>query len=178
MNTTVTPSDEPTKLAEKPEWISKLEEADNIGTAFTLVHDAIGFKQTQLGAHNDGLLALLGIYLSKNHVTWSQVSVKQNETSFGKAFKNIDKEIGKRLCVSGTIVQINEGSLINEGLLSSNGNLYHFGNFGDSGDLESMSYARMCGFVVGLFDYKNSGGGTGHAVELIGVWDLPENKKK
>jgi hypothetical protein len=30
--------------------------------------------------------------------------------------------------------------------------------------------------VTGKYSYANSGGGTGHAVTLVGVFDLPENK--
>lgn len=32
--------------------------------------------------------------------------------------------------------------------------------------------------VTGNYDYSNSAGGTGHAVDLVGMFDLPENKPK
>lgn len=36
--------------------------------------------------------------------------------------------------------------------------------------------ARFCGVVTGLYDDSNSGVGVGHAVQMVGMFDLPENK--
>jgi hypothetical protein len=36
--------------------------------------------------------------------------------------------------------------------------------------------ARFCGVVTGLYDYSNSGGGTGHTADIVGMFDLPESK--
>jgi hypothetical protein len=30
--------------------------------------------------------------------------------------------------------------------------------------------------VTGRYDYHDSGGGTGHAVQVVGMFDLPENR--
>ncbi len=38
------------------------------------------------------------------------------------------------------------------------------------------SQERFCGVVTGLFDYANSGGGTGHAVAIVGLFDIAENR--
>jgi len=63
------------------------------------------------------------------------------------------------------------------GLVMSNaGNLFHFDAVGSTGTLVGTNYARICGVITGLYDYSNSAGGTGHAVQIVGMFDLPENK--
>jgi hypothetical protein len=32
--------------------------------------------------------------------------------------------------------------------------------------------------VAGKYDYVNSGGGTGHAVAAVGMFDLPDNRRR
>lgn len=161
-----------------PTWVGRLAEASTVTEAIGVISNGPGFEQEDIGSRNSGAEALHVLWLRSHPLQWSDVSVKTNETSFGKIKKNSEKELGKKLCFSGTIIQIEETRTTSFGLLGSNGNLYRFVNYGGSGDLQARDYARMCGVSIGLFDYHNSGGGTGHAVEVAGVWDLPENKKK
>lgn len=44
-----------------------------------------------------------------------------------------------------------------------------------TGRLVEDSRARLCGFVTGKYSYSNSGGGSSHAVQLVGMFKLPEN---
>ncbi len=131
---------------------------------------------------SDGAV-LLALWASK-HMTWTDVAVKKDETSFALVRKDSDEARGKRLCTSGQIVQIEVQKVpgagkVSEGLLMSNaGNIYNFIAVGSSGDLVQQSYARFCGVVTGNYDYANSGGGQGHAVEAVGMFDLPQNKPK
>lgn len=123
---------------------------------------------------------LLGAWAAK-HLQWRDVVVAKDETSHARVQKDVLNELGKRLCTRGTIVQINtvriaEGTIY-VGLLANNAmNLFHFAAARSTGDLVQSSGARFCGIVTGRYDYKNSGGGTGHAVDVVGVFDLPENK--
>lgn len=116
------------------------------------------------------------------HLAWTDVYVANDETSFGKIRKDSEEEIGKRMCISGSIIQIevvklDVGKKVSVGLLMSNGgNIYHFVNALSSGEIVQNKYARTCGFVVGAYSYANSGGGTSHGVDLVGIFDLPENK--
>ena len=128
---------------------------------------------------NPGKLCV-ALWAGKNF-KWDMVKVVKNETTPGLVFKNSEKEVGKKLCVSGTIVQISESASLNisEGLLYSNtGQLFNFTNAGSSGNLDKddNDHGRFCGIVVGTYTYSNSGGGTGHAVDVVGMWDLKENK--
>jgi hypothetical protein len=124
--------------------------------------------------------ALLALW-AMNRLRWSDVAVAKDETSFALVQKDSDEERGKRLCTSGNIAQIakeavGDDKVYNGLLVSGGGNIYKFTAVGSSGALVERSWARFCGFVTGRYDYSNSGGGTGHAVSVVGMFDLPENK--
>jgi hypothetical protein len=115
---------------------------------------------------------------------WADVAVAKDETSFALVRKDADEARGKRMCTSGQVVQIEVQKIPGAGkhseglLMSSAGNIYNFIAAGSSGELVERSYARFCGVVTGKYDYSNSAGGEGHAVEIVGLFDLPENKPK
>jgi hypothetical protein len=46
---------------------------------------------------------------------------------------------------------------------------------GSSGALVEGSHTGICGVAIGRFDYTNSMNGVAHAVQLVGMFDLPEN---
>ncbi len=137
-------------------------------------------EDRQAGGEENLGAACASIYFLENGLPWSQVGVQKDETSPGLIMKNSAKERGKRICATGRIIEIHEdkSGKASNGLLSSySGTLYHFEAFGSSGTLTEGGQGRLCGFVVGQFHYRNSGGGVGHAVDVLGVWDLPENKR-
>lgn len=126
--------------------------------------------------------ALMLSVWAMGHVAWADVGVAKDETSFALVQKDPDEARGKRLCATGSIVQIQlaktEYGKMYEGLLHTyGGNLVRFLAAGSSGELVESSEARMCGVVTGKYDYSNSGGGTGHAIEVVGMFDLPANRK-
>jgi hypothetical protein len=108
------------------------------------------------------------------------VGVAKDETTYALVRKDSDEARGKRLCATGMLIQIevqkSAGSKFFDGLLiTDGGSIFRFLTVGSSGDLVERSRARVCGVVIGTYDYSNSGGGTGHAVQLVGMFDLPEN---
>lgn len=122
---------------------------------------------------------LLAAWAARN-LSWDDVSVKKNETSFALVQKDSDEARGKRMCQSGYLVQISKtdmptGKVYNGLLTTYGGDLLDYYAAGSTGSLVARSRARFCGVVTGKFDYSNSGGGTGHAVEIVGMFDLPEN---
>ena len=124
--------------------------------------------------------ALLALW-SVKRLNWVDVAVAKNETTFASVLKDAEEARGKRLCVQGSIVEIevektSEGKVF-DGLLHDYArNIYKFSAVGSSGDLVGGSQSRFCGIITGKFDYSNSGGGTGHAIKLVGMFDLPANK--
>jgi hypothetical protein len=139
---------------------------------------------------SDGAV-LFAMWAAKAMV-WTDIAVTKDETTYGLVRKNSGETRGKRLCTTGTIIEIMEqrwrGSRFGGteerkvaiGLTSprADGDLFEFVAVGSSGKLVQDSRARFCGVVTGYRDYANSMGGTSHAVTLIGMFDLPENRPK
>lgn len=129
---------------------------------------------------SDGAL-LLAVW-GTDRLRWADVAVAKDETSTALVQKDPEEERGKRLCASGTIVEIKverfDGGKAYVGeLMTGGGSIFRFYTVGSSGALVGQSWARVCGVVVGKYDYSNSVGGATHAVALVGMFDLPENRK-
>lgn len=161
---------------EPPSPLELIEKEATAAGAFAvarpLMEDA--FDETSLGAQ-------LFAYWAAAHLTWSDVHVEKDETSPGLVKKDAEAQRGKRLCYSGTIIQIakaelGDGRHVFVGLLMTNRrDIFHFLAAGSTGALVEDSRARICGFVTGAYSYSNSGGGSSHAVQVVGMFRLPEN---
>lgn len=116
------------------------------------------------------------------HLQWSDVAVARNETSFALVKKDSDEARGKRMCASGQLIQIAKQDVGNDKvysglLITGNSDLLSFFAAGTTGALVERSRARFCGIVTGTYDYANSGGGVGHAIAAVGMFDLPGNRQ-
>ena len=127
---------------------------------------------------------IFGAWASKN-MKWTDVAVAKDETTPELVLKDPDEERGKRVCFTGKIVQISvektDVGKFNVGIMMVgyySVTLFHFLNVGSSGSIVEKTQARLCGVVTGKYTYSNSGGGTGHSIQIVGMWDLPENKPK
>lgn len=125
--------------------------------------------------------ALFALWAAK-WMSWPDAVVMKNETTFASVMKDPDEARGKRLCIQGTIIEIavvktDNGKLFDGLMHDYSGSIYKFSAAGSTGDLVEASAARFCGIITGRYDYSNSGGGSSHAVKLVGMFDLPANKK-
>jgi hypothetical protein len=114
-----------------------------------------------------------------DRMLWADVAPKMDETSVPLVKKDPDEERGKRMCFAGFIVQIEKAGKAYSGLLMGPPPLRQIIAFyavRSTGDLVEHKDARLCGFVIGKYDYKNSGGGSSHAIQMVGMFDLPENR--
>lgn len=118
---------------------------------------------------------------------WASTDMKWGELQAAEAgkyalvMKDADSQRGKRLCTKGVIVEIHADKTLPKkvftgGMFDEGGRLYRFLAVGSTGEIVGNSPARFCGVVTGRNDYHNSVGGVAHAVHLIGMFDLPENK--
>ncbi|HEU4576997.1 MAG TPA: hypothetical protein VFS67_01995 [Polyangiaceae bacterium] len=119
---------------------------------------------------------------STDHLTWEEIQALP-ETKHAKVLKDPDAERGKKNCYSGNIVEIQVDRSAGKpvylgGLVTGSGVVMRFAAVGSTGELVAKSYAKFCGVTTGKYSYSNSGGGTTHAVFLVGMFDLPENKPK
>lgn len=118
--------------------------------------------------------ALFALWSMKK-LRFADVSVVNDETTPQLVLKDSVEELGKRLCYSGSLVQIEveriqSEKMTNGLLLTPGGSLIRFFAAGSSGSLVQGDQARICGAVTGKHDYANSAGGTGHAIKVVGMF--------
>lgn len=123
----------------------------------------------------------LAVWLAERG-TLTDVAVERDETSVKLAKKDIAQARGKRTCVRGRVVQVVRDAtypkpLYSGTLATSSYDFVHYLAAGSSGTLVSGNSARLCGVVTGLFTYDNLGGNKTDAVQMVGMFDLPENRR-
>lgn len=145
--------------------------------------EAIAVTRPHMGDTHDEMsdgAFLLGMWAAEN-LRWQDVHVEDDETSFGMIKKHSEPERGKRMCWTGRIVQIAREDLGEAGgvytglLMTRRHDIIHFVAAGSTGELVEESRARFCGAATGQYSYSNSGGGTSHAVQMVGMFRVPEN---
>lgn len=147
--------------------------------------DAFGFAKVNMADEVDQVspgAAIFSLWAARR-MRWSDVYVAQDETTFGMVQKDSSPQLGKRMCSSGQVNEIHAetpetgGHLATGQLTSDSGHVYHFVAAGSSGSITQDSYATLCGMVAGNYTFSNSIGGTTHTVEIVGMFDLPANRK-
>lgn len=160
----------------EPSPLEKLLATPSLADAIELVKA----KMTDTDDETSPGAIMLALWASE-HLELDDVRVRKNETSFPLVRKDSDASRGKRMCIRGRIIQIakekaGERTLWSGLMLSGYSEIASFIAAGSTGNLVQNSRARLCGIVIGTYDYSNSGGGKGHAVSLVGMFDLPENR--
>jgi hypothetical protein len=114
---------------------------------------------------------------STRHLHWSDVS--SSKTTPAKVFKDTTSEFGKPYCGRGYIVQLSKTNYSDyfEALISAGSDIVHLSAVGDTGELVQGMDGGFCGIVTGTYTYSNTGGGTTHAIDVVGMFDLPSNRK-
>lgn len=102
---------------------------------------------------------------------------------FAMVMKDADTQRGKLLCPSGHVIEIEidrsvKQKIYSGGMYDDAGRIYRFIAVGSTGEIVQGSRAKFCGIIIGQHHYGNSVGGVAHAVQLVGMFDLPENKTK
>jgi hypothetical protein len=123
---------------------------------------------------------LLGLW-AREHLSWSDVKARRDETTIARIRKDPSREQGKRMCQSGRILQIaaepaDHGHEFRGVLMNAFDEHVSFVAVGSAKGLVRRSQAQFCGIVTGVLNYKNRGGGTTHSVQMVGMFDLPGNR--
>lgn len=123
---------------------------------------------------------MLALWAS-DRIEWKELAAVPS-THAALVLKDSEDQLGKRICSSGEIVEIFANELagkvyVGELVNLDSGSIYRFIALRSTGDLVEHSDARFCGIVTGKVDYANSMGGESHAIQLVGMFDLPENHK-
>ena len=119
---------------------------------------------------------------SREHLNWTDLqALKPSKASL--VMKDADTQRGLRLCPTGYIGEITADDSLGTpkvftgGLIDNSGQIYRFIAVKSTGEIVKGSTAKFCGIVTGRLMFSNSVGGTTHAVSLVGMFDLPENRK-
>ncbi|HJN77236.1 MAG TPA: hypothetical protein QGF58_25145 [Myxococcota bacterium] len=146
----------------------------------TSLSAALGLMKSELADSYDDLDpgTVMLAFWAANNLEWSDVNVAKDETSYKLVQKDSTAQRGKRLCIRGAIIQIEKAADgLFEGLMFDGYNdIFKIYAVKDTGTLVQGNWGRFCGFVTGKYSYANSGGGTSHAVSIIGMYELPSNK--
>ncbi|MEG2445808.1 MAG: hypothetical protein RSA22_03915 [Acinetobacter sp.] len=123
---------------------------------------------------------VLAFWMENKHTKIGDIRVLDSSTR-GKILKDSFNERGKRLCVSGTIVEIQvdrSGGFpsYHAGLASNYTDFTRVLAVGSTGELVANSSVTFCGVVIGKIGFNNAIGGTTNAPYLVGMFDLPENR--
>jgi hypothetical protein len=149
----------------------------------TTLTDALSFSKSFMvdvpDEASEGTV-LLGLW-AREHLTWSDVKARRDETTIARTRKDPGKERGKRMCQSGKILQIaseraDHGHEFRGVLMNALDEHISFVAVGSAKGIVPRSHAQFCGIVTGVLNYKNRGGGTTRSVQMVGMFDLAGNR--
>ena len=126
--------------------------------------------------------AKLALWGTEN-MHWSELQ-EIPTTKYGLVMKDPESQRGQKLCTNGEVIEITlDRSVPGQkvflgGMYDDGGRIYRFIAVKSTGEIMAHSRARFCGVVTGQQHYENSMGGVAHAVHLVGMFDLPENKAR
>jgi hypothetical protein len=149
---------------------------------FVTLIEAIEGIKPMMSDTQDGIspgTAMLAFW-SAERMNWKDLQATP-KTKYALIMKDSEEQRGKAICATGRIIEIAsekaEGKkFYNGGLYDEAGRIYRFIAVRSTGDLVAQSFATICGVVTGRQSYRNSVGGVAHAIFLVGMFDLPENK--
>jgi hypothetical protein len=144
-----------------------------------IAHTRLDMQDTDGGGVSVGA-ARLAIWGAEN-MRWAELQ-KLPDAKYGLVMKDPDNQRGQKLCASGQVIEIAVdrsvpgNKIFIGGMYDNDGRIYRFVALQSTGEIMANSRARFCGVVTGQQHYQNSLGGVAHAVHLVGMFDLPENK--
>nr|PZN75905.1 MAG: hypothetical protein DIU57_17880 [Pseudomonadota bacterium] len=174
----VTAAAPPKPESRQPTFKDQLLAARNLREVLPLLTPLFGDTFERV----DPAAAVFAVWGSDGRLTWSDIQAAP-ATKHSLVMKDPEANRGKRLCVSGEIVQIEADRsavhMMHSGVMGTESwDFVRFVALGSSGDLVQDSWARFCGIVTGKQSYNNTQGGVTHAVFAVGMFDLPENRNR
>lgn len=155
-------------------FIAKLVEAKTLTGGIALTRPLMKDKVNE---PDDGA-DMLSVWGTTHGLDWKELQAIP-ETSIAKMKKDPDLERGKRLCIAGTVIEIQRVEKVYGGRIMNDAiEVVTFLALGDTGNIVGNSTGRLCGIATGLLSYSNAAGGTTHSVRVVGAFDLPSNKPK
>ncbi|MFO0662828.1 MAG: hypothetical protein U0174_02695 [Polyangiaceae bacterium] len=121
---------------------------------------------------------------SEERLRWADVDMKKNQTSTLLALKDPEGAYGKRACLTGKLTTItavrdaDASALLHfKAVLEGPGERWNLSAVGDTAELVKGSTAKFCGLAVHVRTQR-ADGGTLDTLDVVGMFDLPENRKR
>jgi len=166
------------KLVSKPSLIDQMMATSSLSRGVALARKAMTDERSKLSKG----AALLAFWAARKGLKVGQVRALP-ESGYKSVMKDSDEERGRHICTRGKLVEIRAektpyGKLYEGGMFMGWGysKVARFIAVGSTRGITQGSRARFCGVVIGRYSYSNSGGGTTHAVQLVGAFDIAENR--
>lgn len=149
----------------------------------TSLNDAIRILRPLMSDTDNGQVsqgaAALAVW-SQQNLHWRDLQAMP-DSARADVMKDPEAFRGRQLCASGTIVQIHADHSVSPpvfegGLMTASSDMVRFLAVRSTSGLVENSAARLCGIITGLQSYPNTLGGTTHAVYVVGMFDIPENR--
>lgn len=143
------------------------------------------FEQTSMMMEGGGKLStghLVFATWASRKLLWFDVIVATNETSYVLVAKDPDKERGKRICLTGWVASISANKSRSpttyDGMMrAESGHWFGYTAVHDTDKIVADVDARFCGVVTDFGRFAFSKGGTVDVVSIVGMFDLPSNRK-
>lgn len=118
---------------------------------------------------------LLASWMS-THGYWDAL-LAMPDSKRAEIMKDSEAMRGRRICVSGTVVEIARDKtapfqLYIGGMSQGMANFVRFLAVGSAEGVLENQWARFCGITPGTQNYPNVSGGETHAVQIVGSFDL------
>jgi hypothetical protein len=154
--------------------------SDRLMAQSTLL-DAVNMVKSELKdtTDDDDPASLMLAVWADSKLDWKDLQTLPS-TTYGEAMKDSELERGKRICVSAMVGQIRAKRASEftyyDGVMGwTNAHRFHAVR-STKGVVENQS-ARFCGVFTGTSNFTNIQGGQTQAVRLVGMFELPENKR-
>lgn len=166
---------EPTAQVEEKSPVERVMEMPNMTAALAMTMSEMGNRYQNVSPGT----ALFASWAMK-HMSPQDVITTNNEVTFGLAMKDIVEARGKRMCVTGYIIELEImnlplGKMGTGKLMDEDRNIYNLLAVRSTGTLVEQDEATFCGIITEKYDYLSSDDMTRHALTLVGMFALPEN---
>jgi hypothetical protein len=171
----VRPAPEPTR---EPTIAERLGKTSTLHEAIRLTKPLMG--DVQPGDEANPGAALLALWWAHHSDLWPEL-ISMADTKRAEVLKDSEPFRGQRICMTGSVTQIFRDKSSSASKPTYMGVMYHNGGhvrFVTSQSTQGVvedTPARFCGIVIGLQSYSNVSNGTTHAIQVVGLFDIPAN---
>jgi hypothetical protein len=170
--------------APKPKVVTPVERLARVGTLAEAITIAKPMMDDTQGEQVSPGAAVLALWWSQHSDRWTEL-MAMPDTRRADILKDPDFYRGRRICMTGTVVQIfrdktaGSPAPIYLGVMSHGyANFVRFLAVQSTHGVVEDTAARFCGIAIGTQSYPNVSGGTTIAVQVVGEFDIPANGGK